>query len=266
MVVGWGPFSLDGRNAAVTGAAMGIGFGIAKRFVEAGANVLIADIDRAAAEAAAAKLSESPGQARQMQLDVSREDAGQRLTDRCVESFGSIDILVNNAGIYPMVPMMSMEPAVFDRVYQINLKGLAFCCKAAAARMIAQGSGGKIVNIASIDAFHPSSVGLAAYDASKGGVVMFTKNFALEMAPYGILVNAIAPGGIQTEGVSKPLAGSGMSEEEVKAMIEAFKAMIPVGRMGIPDDIAKTAVFLASSAADYMTGETIIVDGGRLLK
>jgi 2-deoxy-D-gluconate 3-dehydrogenase len=131
--------------------------------------------------------------------------------------------------------------------------------------MIGHGRGGKIVNIASIDSFHPSMVGLAAYDASKGGVVMLTKALALGFGPHGIHVNGIAPGGITTEGSSAPLDGSGMTEERMQALTEEFTSRIPLRRMGIPDDIAKVAVFLASSASDYMTGETVIVDGGRLL-
>jgi len=131
--------------------------------------------------------------------------------------------------------------------------------------MVEQGAGGKIINIASIDALHPSMVGLAAYDSSKGGVLMFTKAFALEMGPHGVNVNAIAPGGITTEGTAAPLQGSGMAEDEMAAMLEQFTAQIPLGRMGEPDDIAKVAAFLASPAADYVTGELIVVDGGRLL-
>jgi 2-deoxy-D-gluconate 3-dehydrogenase len=261
----WGPFDLTGKNAVVTGGAMGIGFGIARRYVEAGANVLIGDLDSAAAKEAASKLEGGPGKAIAMAADVSDVGAGPVLVDRCVDALGSLDIFVNNAGIYPQMPMLEMTPALFDKVYQINLRGLAFCSKAAAARMIAQGKGGKIVNIASIDAIHPSMVGLAAYDASKGGVLMFTKNFALEVAAHGILVNAIAPGGITTEGTSKPLAGT-MTPEELRQIMVEFTKQIPLGRMGEPDDIAKVAVFLASSAADYMTGEIVVVDGGSLLK
>ena len=108
-------------------------------------------------------------------------------------------------------------------------------------------------------------VGLAAYDASKGGAVMFTKNFALEMAPHNIQVNATAPGGISTEGTAKPLEGGGMTEEQMKQMIEEFAKRTPARRMGVPDDIAKVAVFLASSASDYMNGEVVVVDGGMLL-
>ena len=257
-------FDLKGKNAVVTGAAMGIGHGIAARFVEAGANVVLADLDEEEAILAVKKL-DGPGRAVAMGVDVTVDGAGEAMVKRCVEEFGSIDILVNNAGIYPMTPMLQMTPEVFDRVYEVNLRGLAFASKAAAARMIEQGRGGAIVNIASIDAFHPSMVGLAAYDASKGGVVMFTKNLALELGPQAIRVNGIAPGGITTEGTSKPLAQSGMTEEQMKAMIAEFTAKIPLGRMGIPDDIAWVAQFLASDAAGYMTGETVIVDGGRLL-
>ena len=131
--------------------------------------------------------------------------------------------------------------------------------------MTEQGTGGKIVNIASVDALHPSQPGLVAYDASKGGVLMFTRAFALEMAPHGVNVNAIAPGGINTEGTTAPLEGSGLTQEQTEAMRAQYIAKIPVGRMGEPDDIAKVAVFLASAASDYMTGELVVVDGGILV-
>jgi 2-deoxy-D-gluconate 3-dehydrogenase len=132
--------------------------------------------------------------------------------------------------------------------------------------MVDQGGGGAIINIASVDGLHPSMVGLAAYDASKGGVIMFTKNIALELAPHGIRVNAIAPGGITTEGTSRPLAGSGMTQQQMQELQDNFiRTKIPLRRMGQPDDIATVAVFLASSATGYMTGETVVVDGGMLL-
>lgn len=261
----WGPFDIRGKNVIVTGGAMGIGFGIVDRFVEGGANVLIADIDADAAEAAAGKLTGYPGRVVAAKVDIADPSSGEALIARCVEVFGSVDVLVNNAGIYPQVPMLEMTPELFDKVYSINLRGLAFASRAAAKQMIAQGTGGKIINISSVDAFHPSRVGLAAYDSSKGGVTMFTKNFALEVAPYGITVNAIAPGGITTEGTAKPLEGSGMTQQQLDEMMAQFAALIPLKRMGIPDDIAKVAVFLGSPAADYMTGVTVIVDGGRLL-
>ncbi len=251
---------MKGKRAIITGGAMGIGRGIVNRFVEAGARVLV--VDRAADKLKLTidELSKQ-GEVFGLEIDLLDEDAPERIVSEAVKKLGGIDVLVNNAGIYPTVPMMNMTKELFDKVYRLNLRALAFLSKAAATQMIRQGAGGKIVNIASIDSVHPSSVGLAAYDASKGGVLMFTKNFALEMAPHGILVNAIAPGGIATEGASMP----SQSSEQMKAMMEAFIRMIPVGRIGQPDDIAKAAVFLASSAADYMAGSLIIVDGGRLL-
>ena len=156
----WGPFSLNGKNAVVTGGAKGIGLGIAERLAEAGANVLIADMDGEEAVASAEKIGDSYGvKAEGIRLDVTAPDAGETMCTTCVRGFGSIDILVNNAGIYPQVPMLEMTPELFDKVIQVNLKALAFICKAVAKKMIAQGTGGKIVNIASIDGLHPSMVG-----------------------------------------------------------------------------------------------------------
>lgn len=260
----WGPFGLAGRNAVVTGAGMGIGRGIAARFAEAGANVIVADLDPKAATAAAEEIS-GAGRAVPMEVDVGTDAAGEAMVGACVDAFGSLDVLINNAGIYPLSPMLETSQELFDRVYRVNLRGLAFAAKAAAVQMIAQGSGGKIVNIASIDSFHPSMVGLAAYDASKGGVLMLTRALALEFGPHGIHVNGIAPGGITTEGTSKPLESSGMTDEQMRAMTEEFVSHVPLRRMGVPDDIATAAVYLASSASDYVTGATLVVDGGRLL-
>lgn len=260
----WGPFDLSEKNTIVTGGAMGIGFGIVKRFVEGGANVLIADLDEETAGKAAATLSAGPGKAQVMGADIGQPDTGERIVVECVKRFGSLDVLVNNAGIYPMVPMLQMTVEQFDKVYAINLRGLAFATKAAAEQMIRQGRGGKIINIASVDAFRPSMVGLAAYDASKGGVVMFTKNMALELAPHKITINSIAPGGIATEGGKRAAGARQLTPEEQEQMMKAALAKMPLG-MGVPDDIAKVAVFLASSASDYMTGTTVVADGGFLL-
>ncbi len=257
--------SLEGKAAVVTGGAMGIGFGIAKRFVEAGANVLLADIDAKAADAAAGRLQGKQGRAVALTVDVADDTAPERIVSRCVESFGGLDVLVNNAGIFPSVPVLQMPPQLFDRVLRINLRGLVLLSKSAGLQMVNQGRGGKIINIGSIDSLRPSMVGLAAYDASKGGVLMFTRSFALEMAPHNVQVNAILPGGITTEGASRPLQGSGMTEAQMKDVLDAFVKKIPLGRMGVPDDIAKVAVFLASPASDYMTGAHVVVDGGALL-
>jgi NAD(P)-dependent dehydrogenase (short-subunit alcohol dehydrogenase family) len=260
-VTDWGPFSLKGRNALITGAAMGIGNGIAKRFVEAGANVVVADVIPTI-ESVAQEIE--GGNAKGIVFDVRDAEAAAGAVQRVVDAFGSIDILVNNAGVYPMSPFLDMTPEFFDRVIGINLRGLVFLCKAAAAQMVKQGRGGKIVNVASIDSLIPSTPGLVAYDTSKGGVLMFTKALALEMAPYNITVNAIAPGGILTEGASKPMQA--MAPQQLEAMAKEFVKQIPAGRLGAPDEIATVAVFLASPASSYMTGTLTVVDGGRLLK
>ncbi len=257
----WGPFGLNGKRAIVTGGAMGIGKGIAKKFLEGGARVVVVDV-------AADKLNKTISELRNfgdvtgIEADLLDEGAPEDIVIKAVKILGGIDILVNNAGIYPMVPMMEMKKDLFDKVYKVNLKSLAFLSREAAKQMIKQGGGGKIVNIASIDSLHPSSIGLAAYDSSKGGVLMFTKNFALEVAQYGIQVNAIAPGAIATEGSSL----LSIPPEQAKAMMEMFIKMIPLGRIGQPDDIANAAVFFASSAADYITGSLLVIDGGRLLR
>jgi 2-deoxy-D-gluconate 3-dehydrogenase len=247
---------LRGRTAIVTGGAMGIGLGIVNRLHEAGANLVIADLDLEAAQGAADDLiAVRPDSALALRTDVSDPGSVQEMVSAAVERFDGLDILVNNAGIYPMVPMADIDVATFRRVLEVNLIGLFLCTKAASARMIAQRRGGRIVNVTSIDALHPSMVGLAHYDASKHGAWGFTKNVALELAPHGIWVNAVAPGGIKTPGIGE------MDEETMKA----FEAMIPMGRMGEPDEIGRAVLFLASDLASYMTGSQIVVDGGRLL-
>jgi 2-deoxy-D-gluconate 3-dehydrogenase len=177
-----------------------------------------------------------------------------------------VDVLVNNAGIFPNQPITAMEPADFDRVIAVNLRGLFLCTKYAAQAMIEQGRGGRIINVTSIDALHPSMVGLAHYDASKHGAWGFTKTSALELAPHGIWVNAIAPGGVATPGVAAMQAAAPAPEGvDPEAAIQAFLEAIPMGRMGDPDDIGRTALFLASDLASYFTGSQIVVDGGALL-
>jgi 2-deoxy-D-gluconate 3-dehydrogenase len=247
---------VTGRSAIVTGGAMGIGRAIAERLHEAGASVVIADLDLGMAEDVASALNAArPAGAVAVRTDVSNEDDVAAMVAAAVDRFGGIDILVNNAGIYPSVPFVKMDAATFRRVIEVNLIGLFLCTKAAADRMIAQGRGGRIVNITSIDALHPSMIGLSHYDASKHGAWGFTKNVALELARYGIWVNALAPGGITTPGVS------GMPQE----LIAAFESVIPMHRMGDADEIARTALFMASDLASYMTGSQIVVDGGKLL-
>jgi 2-deoxy-D-gluconate 3-dehydrogenase len=248
-------FDLTGKTAIVTGGAMGIGQGIAFRLAEAGAAVMIADINLAAAQDTVYQIRASGGKAEAIKADAaSVADASQVVTET-MKAFGRLDILVNNAGIFPMAPALEVTEALWDKVLNINLKGLFFYTQAAAKEMMNEGHGGKIINIASIDALHPTG-NLVHYDASKGGVAMLTKSLALEFGPHNILINAIAPGGIQTPGAGGP----GLSEE----VLAAFTARIPLRRMGVPDDIAKVALFLASEASDYMTGSLLVVDGGYL--
>ena len=258
-------FRLDDKNVIVTGGAMGIGLGIAEQHADAGANLLLVDMNADALAEAVTHLEGRGTKVATMQVDLTAEDAADKVVARCVEEFGSIDVLINNAGIYPQVPMLQMDRATFDRVYNLNLKAVAFLSQAAARHMVENEIRGAIVNIGSIDSFHPSMVGLAAYDASKGGVLMFTKNLALELAPHGIRVNMIAPGGITTPGTAAPLAGSGMTQEQMDQMMAQFTALIPMKRFGEPREIGAAAVFLASEAASYITGTSLIVDGGRLL-
>jgi 2-deoxy-D-gluconate 3-dehydrogenase len=253
--------NLSGKVAIVTGGAMGIGFGIASRLSEAGASVVIADMNFAAAEASAAALLAKGRNASAVETDVSDAAQVERMVETAVARYGGVDILVNNAGIYPQAPAMGMETETFEKILAVNLKGAFLCCKAAAAHMITQGRGGKIINITSIDALHPSSIGLAAYDASKHGLWGFTKNLALELAPHKIWVNAVAPGGISTPG-----AGAGKEvSDDVKKMMDAFLTRIPMQRLGESDEIGTVVLFLATGLSSYMTGTQIVVDGGALL-
>ncbi len=245
---------LDGKTAIVTGGAKGIGHGIAIRFAEAGAHVIVADVDEAVGTKVAGELGGDF-----VRTDMSSEADVQQLMRRATELRGSVDVLVNNAGIYPFKPALEMTAAEWDRVQGINLRGLFLLSREFANAAKARGGGGIIVNIGSIDSLHPSSVGLAAYDASKGGVLMFTRNFAWEVAPLGIRVNMIAPGGILTEGAT---GGQGNVPDEVT---QEFVKRVPLARWGEPDDIATMALVLATPLSAYCTGAVFVVDGGRLL-
>jgi len=257
---------LTGQTAIVTGGAMGIGYGIASRLAEAGANVVVADVDATAADRAARQLADAGYEATAVPVDVADEAEVQRMVATTIARYGTIDTLVNNAGIYPNMLVMRMAAADFARVVGVNLTSVFLCTKHVAEHMIERGGVGRIINVTSIDALHPSSAGLAHYDASKHGVWGFTKNIALELAPHRIWVNAIAPGGIATPGVAAAQAGAQLpAGVDMAAMVEAFTARIPMRRIGEPDDIAKAALFLASELSSYMTGSQIVVDGGVLL-
>ncbi|MEX1357498.1 MAG: SDR family NAD(P)-dependent oxidoreductase [Gaiellaceae bacterium] len=247
---------LSGQTAIVTGGAAGIGRGIAERLHEAGANVVIADIAEPEAIETAALLGE---RALAVGVDVADARSVEAMVRATIDAFGGVDVLVNNAGIYPFAPLTTMTEADFMRVIDVNLRGVFLCTKAVAQRMIEQGRGGRIVNVTSVDAVHPSMIGLAHYDASKHGVWGFTKNVALELAPHRIWVNAIAPGGILTPGVQ---ATQSAGQDEAVADVTAS---IPMRRLGDADEIGRVVVFLASELASYMTGSQVVVDGGLLL-
>lgn len=255
---------LSGKTAIVTGGSRGIGLGIATRLAEAGANVVIASLSEEGMNEALKGLVSKGWKAKGVKADVSKEEDVKNMIEFAVDNFGSLDIMVNNAGIFPSVLVSAMSKENFDKVISTNLGGVFLCTKYSAEQMVKQGKGGKIINVTSIDALHPSMVGLAHYDASKHGVWGFTKNCALEFAPHKIWVNAIAPGGIATPGVQEMQKPAAKGVDMTKVM-ESFMNKIPMHRMGEPDEIGKVALFLASDMSSYMTGSQIVVDGGALL-
>jgi gluconate 5-dehydrogenase len=247
-------FALDGRLALVTGGAKGIGYYIADGLAEAGASVLIADIDAEAGEAAARQLSEGYGvETGFIEADVSVEPDVIRLGEHVSTRYGRLDVLVNNAGILgPGGAPQTLSLASWERMLRVDLTGAFLCCRELGKLMIAQRSG-KIINIASIYGLVGSDVNnVIAYHAAKAGLIGFTKDLALKWVNDGICVNAIAPGYFWT-----PAAEAGIRERR-----ERLLTHIPMQRFGGPEDIGGVAVFLAAAASDYMTGQTIIVDGG----
>lgn len=252
---------LSGKSAIVTGGAMGIGAGIAYRLAEAGAAVLIADINEHVSQTTVADLTARGFKADFVVLDVSNKESIDAAVAKAGSSFGGVDILVNNAGIYPTFSLMDIKPGDIDKVVGVNLKGAMMMTQVVARVMQEQGRGGKIINITSVDALHPSSVGLSVYDSTKHGLWGFTKSVALELAPHKIYVNAIAPGGISTPGTGV----GGPVDPKLQELIKLFEKKIPMKRMGESDEIGKVALFLASDLSSYMTGSQIVVDGGVLL-
>ena len=248
---------LHNRVAVVTGGARGIGFAIAKSFVAEGAKVVIADVNMTTGEAAANALGKT--NCRFVATDVGDSRSIERLvTDTC-DAFGGIDVLVNNAGIVHGSDFLDIAEADFDRVLRVNLKGMFLAGQAAARRMVAQVKAGKppgaIINMSSINAVVaiPNQV---PYCVSKGGIDQLTKVMSLSLAPYGIRVNAIGPGSIMTD-ILKTIA----TDKEAKRKL---LSRTPLGRIGESDEVASIALFLASSEASYITGQTIYADGGRL--
>jgi 3-oxoacyl-[acyl-carrier protein] reductase len=241
---------LTGKSALVIGAARGIGRGIAERFAEEGARVVIADADAEVGQATADTL-----EALFVPCDISRMEDAERAVGVATRSFGGLDILVQNAGIYPWQLIEDTSPEDWDRVMAVNLRGCFLAARAALVPMKARGAG-RMLFTSSITGPHVTSPGHGHYSATKAGINGFIRAAALEFAGYGITVNGVEPGNIMTEGVQQ-----GRSPQFIKSMEDA----IPLGRLGSARDVANAFLFLASDEASYITGTTIIVDGGQLL-
>jgi len=258
-------FDLSGQSALVTGGGIGIGQAISLRLAEAGASIMITDINLEAANQTVEMIKVSGGKAQAIQADASSAADAKRTAQATIDTFGKLDILVNNAGIYPVSPFMETSETLWDRVLDLNLKGTFLYAQAIAEVMIKANQGGKIINMASVDGIRPTGL-VAHYNASKGGVIMLTKAMALELAPHRILVNAVAPGGILTPGTCQ--TGDEMQKvtgKSLEQMAVDIGQRMPLGRMGEPEEVANVVLFLTSAAANYITGEIIVVDGGYLL-
>lgn len=244
-------FDFRDQVVLVTGAAAGIGFGIVQAFYEAGAQVGLGDVRPAALDRAAARLAETD-RIFAHALDVRDGESVGRFVESAEATLGPVTVMVANAGIYPNTPVLDMSPEEWDRVMETNVRGVFLTCQAAARSMTNRGTAGKLITVSS-GAYRSGRPGAAHYCASKAGVVMFTKVLALELAGNRINVNCIAPGLVEVEGEVSPLSD---------AYVEALTAMIPWGRIGQPRDIANAALFLASPAAEFITGEVLAVNGG----
>ena len=251
----------EGRSVLVTGGALGIGQGIVRAFAREGAMVGVADLDRSAAERLADELAVAGARVIATIGDVSSAEDAQRMVAETVAAFGRLDVLVNNAGIQPTdwyFDLESMPIEVWDRILDVNLKGQFLMARFALPHIRAQGPGGSIINMASVQGMQ-SMPGVPAYAASKGGVLSLTRNMALDYAPRGIRVNAICPGTIDSElvrGLARAEGG------DLDATLTRYGAFHPLGRIGVPEDIAQAALYLASPRSSFVTGTALVVDGG----
>lgn len=247
---------LLGKVVLITGAARGIGKAIALGMSEEGAAVNLADIDIKEAEKTAGEINASGGAARAFELDVSRQDQVNQVVKKILQYDGCVDVLVNNAGIAGVATFLDTSEEEWDRIMNINLKSVYYCCQAVIPSMIA-GGGGKIINIASIAAkVGGGLLGTSTYAASKAGLIGLSKGLAREFGELGINVNVIAPGSITTDITRKYL-----TEQQQADSIKR----IPVGRRGLPEDVVGAAILLAAPESDFITGATIDVNGGILM-
>jgi 3-oxoacyl-[acyl-carrier protein] reductase len=247
---------LDGKVAIITGGASGIGKRTAELFVEEGARVIIGDLNGDGVAAMVDQLGSNYADG--LELDIRDEEAVKGMVDQAFSRFGRLDIAFNNAGIMGFSPVHLYPAEEWDQLVGVCLTGTFLCIKHEAGRLIAQGQGGSIINVASINAVQAAE-GFAAYCAAKAGVTMLTKVAALELGRHRIRVNGIGPGPIRTPMTEMPLAS-------IPGLEEAFISEAPIGRVGETDDIARLAVYLASDESSLMTGQTLFIDGGTTLK
>ena len=254
--------NLDGLIAVVTGAAQGLGLGIAEQLARDGTTAIIADLQRDKGGREAARLRADGLHAQAAHVDVTNSAGVTRFFDEVIDEHGRLDILVNNAGVgQNIAPVVKMSDAEWDRVLSATLTGAFYCCRAAGTIMEQQESG-CIVNIASINGQNPAAL-VAAYNVAKAGIISLTRTLAVELAAYGVRVNAVSPGPVYTEFNKQTMAQRCLSlnitEDE---MIERIRTAIPLGRWGEPGDIAQPVAFLCSPQASWITGEVLRVSGG----
>jgi len=257
---------LDGRTVVITGAARGIGQGVAQRLGAEGANVVVADLNEEGAKATAASIADAGGKAIGVGCDVGDRDSVKAALDAAVAEFGRLDVLFNNAGISKTQHFMEVTEEDYDRIMRVNGKGVLFGIQEATRIFQSQGDGGKIINTASIAGKEGFPL-FPAYCASKFAVVSLTQSGARDLSGEGITVNAFCPGVVTTElwdQLDQDSRNVGETEREGQ-LLEEFSEGIPVGRTSTPEDIAGLAVFLASADSDYITGQAINVDGGMLV-
>ena len=246
-------FSLEGKVALITGGSRGLGLGMATALARAGADTMLAARSEDELNKAAAGISDETGRrVGTMPLDLGHLDNQRKLVEATVEKLGGLDILVNNAGLQVRKPFLDISPDEYDLVAGVNLKAVFFLCQVAARHMIRAG-GGRIINVSSLT----SKIGIkntSVYSVTKGGVFSLTKSLAVELAEHNIRVNAVAPGYFRTQ-----LTEAAFTDP---ARQEWIKSRTPLGRSGDPMELGWTAVYLASAASDYLTGEVVFVDGG----
>jgi D-sorbitol dehydrogenase (acceptor) len=256
---------LQGRHALLTGAGGGIGLAVTEAYVMEGARCTAVDLPERPSAALAELLARHPGRLAYASGDVSRVDTLGPLVDAAAQRFGSVDVLFNNAAVFDMAPLLDADEAMYQRLFDVNVKGMFFTMQAVLGRLVAAGLPGSIVNLAS-QAGRRGEALVAHYCASKAAVISYTQSAALAMAPHRIRVNAIAPGVIDTpmwQHVDALFARyEGLQPGEKK---RAVGQAVPLGRMGAPADIAGAAVFLASDEAAYITAQTLNVDGGNVM-